>query len=84
MMTLEPFSAVAMCPACAAVAVHWLAEPRFEPTGDTPLAVAQRHIAAMHDITNVIISTAPSMFYDDPNARVARVCRDCGFRWNQR
>lgn len=83
-MSVEGFTAVAMCPACRSVAVHLLSEPRFRPTGDSPLADAQRYTVAILDAVNVLTLGLSASYWDPPGTTVARVCVGCGHRWAQR
>lgn len=91
---IEEFTAVACCPSCCDVAVHWMQEPRLRPEIETPVEEAQRKTyELMRNINTLSISTfaggtvtreVPSPYYDHPGSTVARVCNRCGYRWGQR
>ena len=85
--SVEPFTAVADCPACGNVGIHRLTEPHQEPTGDEPADRVRRKIDMMlmymgqFDERGRYALQEP---YDPPEATVARVCNRCGYRWGQR
>lgn len=83
-MTAESFSSVAVCPHCSAVDTHWLTEPRYAPTGDSPLARTYQQLNAVMEAFSTITSGTSTPFFDEPEATVARICRSCGHRWGQR
>lgn len=79
----EDFTAWTPCPACAYVAVHFLDQPRYEPTDDSPLSKMQRLIARALDSLNAIDCCAARAF-DPAGTTVARICVSCSHRWGQR
>lgn len=70
------FTAVADCPKCGNIAVHWLAEPsRFPETGEEISRVLEFHGAMM------VFSGRAELLIDPDDCVVARVCRECEHRW---
>lgn len=88
------FTAVADCPKCGNVAVHWLAAPRLDP-GDClhrhcvsfprPLRAVGDHEVfswgSPRELRCVDCGTWLSGRYDPVDCVVARVCRECEHRW---
>lgn len=68
--TTEHFTAVAMCPKCADVDVHWMTPPVY------PDAQTQNPGLPWQTTTY----TKP---YEHADATVARECRTCKHRWGQ-
>lgn len=93
--TTEPFTAVAMCPKCADVAVHWIKEPRRKPPGwdESPAGKLSRRISDTVDYLMSFGIAEPIAEYRDPeppspfepdDATIARECRNCKHQWGQR
>lgn len=80
----EPFTAVAMCPKCADVAVHWIKPPRRKPKfEDTPAAKGLRMINESIRAMSIGVGEAPN-WYEPDDATIARECRNCKHQWGQR
>lgn len=62
------FSAVADCPKCGSLDIHWLSEPKLRPQPSDPF---------MEYLQTVVIGIP----YDPPGTEVARVCKKCEHRW---
>ena len=75
----EPFTAMADCPKCGALAVHHLSEPQLEPLLTDPASRVRRHIG---NLTEAF--TWGKWRFDPPGTVVARVCVECNYRWGQK
>lgn len=90
---IEEFTAVACCPSCCDVAVHWMQEPRLQPEVETSAEKsARKTYELMRNINSLSIMTfqgevrreGPPPYYDPPDSTVARVCKTCKHRWGQK
>ena len=93
--TVREFTAVADCPACGCLDVHWLAEPRRRPVyGDTPLDQILRRWNGMSETMSVLCigldeyggsgRYVAQPKYEPLEATVARVCKKCSYQWGQK
>lgn len=92
-LSVEPFTAVADCPRCGEIAVHWLDQPRratqqewddYERAMDEydPFAGDSTRIVAWSGdpVRTVTANPAPNPPLDE-RFTIARVCRSCSHRW---
>jgi len=85
-MSIEPFTAVAVCPKCGNVATHhWRMPIRVDLTplaGDDPPTRLLRQLTALEREINTLALGSTRVF-DDPDAEVIRQCA-CGHEWPQK
>ena len=93
--TVREFTAVADCPACGCLDIHWLAEPRRKRVyGDTAVELGLRTINEALEVMSMI-SLSPARVdgggeyvaqsrYEPLEATVARVCKKCSYQWGQK
>lgn len=91
--TVREFSAVADCPACGCLDIHWLAEPRRKPVyDDSPTGQALRMINETRSVMSMFCMGiddygsgryVAQRRYEPPEATVGRICKKCSFQWGQ-
>lgn len=82
---MEQFTAVAQCPSCGDLGVHWLSEPRRRPNPqtETPQQHAIRLMQESFNYLSLASGGNPGEPYEPDTATVARICRNCKHRWAQ-
>lgn len=87
------FTAVAWCPKCGDIGVHWLDEPMGSPTPeewrnynrqlDVYLASPMTEIQNFQGetIRQHHSSPKPLLPHDESTFEVIRICKECGHRW---
>lgn len=89
------FTAIADCPKCGDIGVHWLDEPMGPPSIEEwqkYYCELDRYrasiIAEIVDWTGNVVRRARSLPEpypprDESNFEVVRICKECGHRWGQ-